>query len=55
MEDNNFQRLGSTSNARAGADFENDIRLYFRKTGIELIPNFGIEVGHNRRKKTSKI
>jgi hypothetical protein len=49
-EVNNFQRIGSISNAHAGREFEDAACAFFAKTGIVLIPNFGVEVGHVKKR-----
>jgi hypothetical protein len=52
---NNFQRLGSVSNAHAGNDFEVQARAFFLLQGINLIPNFKVEVGVSRLKKQHRF
>ncbi len=46
----NFQRVGAISNAHAGREFEESALLYFRRTGIELTPNFIVSVGFAKKK-----
>ena len=44
------QRVGSISNAHVGAEFERQAALYFKEMGIEVVPNFGVEVGLKTKK-----
>jgi hypothetical protein len=48
---NNFQRVGSISNARVGADFEIVARDFFMTQGISLLQNHQILVGAGNLKK----
>lgn len=48
--ENNFQRIGSISNAHAGKDFEEAARLFFAKTGISLQSGFSAPVGYKIKK-----
>jgi hypothetical protein len=48
--ENNFQRVGSVSNAHAGRAFEQAARLFFAETGIVLEPEFTAPVGHKIKK-----
>ncbi|HEX8922011.1 MAG TPA: hypothetical protein VF766_11075 [Pyrinomonadaceae bacterium] len=48
--ENNFQRVGSISNAHAGREFEEAARLFFAETGIPLQPSFSVEVGYKIKK-----
>lgn len=50
MDINNFQRVGSVSNAHAGRDFEEAARLFFESTGVMLRSNFPVSVGHGIKK-----
>jgi hypothetical protein len=50
MMANNFQRVGSISNAHVGRDFEGAARLFFAETGIALQPNFVVPVGFKIKK-----
>jgi hypothetical protein len=50
MDVNNFQRVGSISNAHAGREFEQAAQLFFARQGIDLISNFGVEVGFAKKK-----
>jgi len=49
-EANNFQRIGSISNAHAGREFEDAACAFFAKTGIVLTRNFGVELGHVKKR-----
>ena len=46
-----FQRVGASSNAQAGKDFERAVRSYFGSRGLDLSPNFPALVGHVARKR----
>jgi hypothetical protein len=48
--ENNFQRVGSISNAHVGREFEEAARLFFAETGIALQPGFSAPVGHKIKK-----
>jgi hypothetical protein len=48
--DNNFQRVGSISNAHAGREFEEAARLFFAGMGIFLHSEFSIEIGYKFKK-----
>lgn len=50
MDINNFQRIGSVSNAHAGRDFEEAARLFFQSTGVSLQSSFPVLVGHEIKK-----
>ncbi len=50
MDVNNFQRVGSISNANAGREFEQAAQLFFARQGIDLNSNFGVEVGFSKKK-----
>ena len=54
-EANNFQRLGSISNAHAGSSFEQIARDFFAKEGLQLVPNFTAPVGAAALKKARKF
>jgi len=45
MEKNDFQRIGSTSNAKVGSDFELSAKEFFRTEGIDLQQNFKLRIG----------
>lgn len=51
MKNNNFQRIGSPSNAHVGRDFEHKAQKYFADQGLELQFNFTLPVGISTRKK----
>ena len=48
--DKPFQRKGADSNAQVGRDFENVAQEYFARQGLNLVPNFMIEIGINGHK-----
>ena len=48
--ENNFQRVGSVSNAHAGREFEEAARPFFAETGIVLEPEFTAPVGRKIKK-----
>jgi hypothetical protein len=50
MDINNFQRLGSISNAHAGRDFEAAIATYFSQIGVTLEPSFRVPIGYQSKK-----
>ena len=50
MVENNFQRVGSISNAHAGREFEEEAELFFTKMGISLQPGFSAPVGFKIKK-----
>lgn len=45
MDINNFQRVGSVSNAHVGRDFESVALEYFRQTGVVLKRGFPVRLG----------
>jgi hypothetical protein len=51
MDSNNFQRVGSVSNAHAGNDFEEIAQRFFAEQDIPLIRNFVVPVGVGLQKK----
>ena len=53
--DNNFQRVGSISNAHAGSDFEEIARAFFAEQGITLSRNFVVPVGVGSQKKQHRF
>ena len=55
MDTNNFQRLGSISNAHVGRDFETIARTYFELQGIHLTADFPVAVGASADKKCRKF
>src|ERR1700694_5459198 len=53
---NNFQRVGADHNAGVGRLFEEVARAFFlSREGINLVPNFPVEVGVSRRKKKHRF
>ena len=42
---NNFQRVGSTSNAHVGRDFEDAARMYFQEKGVFLQKGYRVMLG----------
>jgi hypothetical protein len=46
----NFQRIGAISNAHAGREFEEAVRLFFTQTGAALRPGFSVPVGYRIKK-----
>jgi hypothetical protein len=52
---NNFQRVGSISNAHAGSDFEKLAQEFFVKQGIMLTRNYTASVGVGILKKDRKF
>ena len=55
MDINNFQRVGSLSNAHAGNDFEDVTQRYFAEMGIALTRNFTAPVGASAQKKIRRF
>ena len=55
MDVNNFQRVGSVSNAHAGKDFETMARGFFEQQGISLVKNFTVPVGVGELKKLHRF
>jgi len=55
MDSNNFQRLGSLSNAHVGNEFEDAVCEYFRRQGLSLTRGFKISVGVGDTKKPRKF
>jgi hypothetical protein len=47
---NNFQRVGSVSNAHAGREFEKAAQLFFAETGLKLEPGFSVDVAYKMKK-----
>ena len=47
---NNFQRIGASSNAAVGREFEEAARIFFHSEGIDLDRNFVVPVGYKLRK-----
>lgn len=55
MDTNNFQRVGSVSNAHVGRDFEAIAREYFRQSGIMLESDFAVPLGVATARKDRKF
>jgi len=55
METNNFQRLGSISNAHVGRDFEAIAKAYFKLQNVELKVDFPVPVGASVERKYRKF
>lgn len=51
MKDSTFQRAGAISNTHVGREFEDAVKRHFEGLGISLTKNFGIPIGHDRKKK----
>ena len=51
MNNNNFQREGSVSNAHVGRDFENKVQAYFETQGLELGKNISVSIGVDGKRK----
>ena len=51
---NNFQRVGSISNAHVGRDFEAAAQGYFRQKGITLRKDYGVQVGVSGKRDKKK-
>jgi hypothetical protein len=51
----NFQRIGSISNAHVGRDFGKMVRAFFANEGVNLTPEFGVEIGVGARTKTHRF
>lgn len=45
-----FQRKGAKSNTDVGKKFESKIQEYFNQSGLELIPNYAVEIGINSKR-----
>src|SRR5258708_21170020 len=50
LEVNNFQRIGSISNAQAGREFEVAALAFLARSGIVLTSDFSVPVGFERKK-----
>jgi len=55
MTENNFQRVGSLSNAHVGREFENRVLEYFSMEGIKLRKRFLLEIGVGKVKKSHEF
>lgn len=51
----NFQRIGSISNAHVGSDFEAAAREIFASQGLQLQKNFSLPVGISEKKKEHRF
>jgi hypothetical protein len=51
MAASNFQRVGSISNTHAGREFEACARAHFARQGLDLIPNFPVDIGYGSTKR----
>lgn len=47
---NNFQRVGSISNAHIGRDFEEAAHVYFTAQGYQIIKDVALPIGLERKK-----
>jgi hypothetical protein len=55
IDDSNFQRIGSVSNAHVGRDFEAAAKQYFRQQGVVLSNDFQVPLGAAREKKIRRF
>jgi hypothetical protein len=55
MDINNFQRIGSISNAHAGAEFEGLVQQFFANQGVALSSSFAVPVGVGNLRKSRKF
>jgi len=55
MDANNFQRVGSVSNAHVGRDFEAVAQTYFKSQGVLLGSNYSVPVGVAAAKKNRQF
>jgi hypothetical protein len=55
MNVNNFQRVGSVSNAHAGNDFEAAAQMFFATQGVALTKNFSVPIGVVETKKLHRF
>ena len=55
MSDISFQRVGSISNAHAGAEFEGVAQQFFKEQGLSLQKGFPAPVGLGATKKVHKF
>lgn len=51
---NNFQRVGSVSNAHVGRDFETEAQRYFESKGISLRKGYSVKIGVPGKHKKEK-
>ena len=54
-ESNNFQRVGSVSNAHVGRNFESVAKEYFRHKGVLLGNGYAVPVGVGSEKKNREF
>ncbi len=55
MDINNFQRIGSISNAHVGRNFESVAQNYFRQTGVLLKSNYAVSLGVSDERKNRQF
>jgi hypothetical protein len=55
MDTNNFQRIGSVSNAQVGRDFESVAKGYFQQHGMILRADYAVHVGVGKEKKVRQF
>ena len=55
MESDNFQRIGSISNAHLGNEFEEIVLTFFADQGLSLARGFSVPVGAGAVKKPRKF
>lgn len=55
MDSNNFQRVGSLSNAQVGREFESVALVYFRQQGCLLTRCYRVPVGFGSEKKNRQF
>jgi hypothetical protein len=55
MDTNNFQRIGSISNAHVGNEFEEIVLKFFGEQGLSLARGFSVSVGAGIIKKARKF
>lgn len=50
LDFNNYQRIGASSNAAVGREFEDAAQIFFHSEGVVLARNFVVPVGYKLRK-----
>ncbi|MDB5632673.1 MAG: hypothetical protein JWR49_1528 [Tardiphaga sp.] len=50
LDFNNYQRIGASSNAAVGREFEEAAQIFFHSEGVVLARNFVVPVGYKLRK-----
>ncbi|HVM79714.1 MAG TPA: hypothetical protein VMU06_11880 [Stellaceae bacterium] len=55
MDMNNFQRIGSISNAHVGSEFEGLVQRFFANQGVVLSSGFAVPIGVGNLKKSRKF